>query len=123
MSQTPRCFELFGADFLVDAAGRVWLLEVNANPGWSHHGAEHRDLTRHVAEDLMELTVERWCPADAVRDASDSDDDSDADGSSSSTGAAAGVAASRRPRPVGTRQPGRPNGFRAFDLRLSSNSS
>lgn len=34
----PRCFEVFGFDWLVDANGRVLLLEANADPSLSMYG-------------------------------------------------------------------------------------
>lgn len=37
-------FEAFGLDFLVDAAGRAWLLEVNAFPDFKQTGDDLRDV-------------------------------------------------------------------------------
>lgn len=37
-------FEVFGLDFLVDAAGRAWLLEVNAFPDFKQTGGDLRDV-------------------------------------------------------------------------------
>lgn len=37
-------FEVFGLDFLVDAAGRAWLLEVNAFPDFKQTGDELQDV-------------------------------------------------------------------------------
>ncbi|OAQ96946.1 hypothetical protein LLEC1_04675 [Akanthomyces lecanii] len=42
----PNAFEVFGLDFLVDAAGCAWLLEVNAFPDFKQTGG---DLTEIVA--------------------------------------------------------------------------
>ena len=43
----PRCFEVFGLDFLPDASGKVWLLEANACPSlW---------LSSNVVEDTISL--------------------------------------------------------------------
>ncbi|KAM3524163.1 hypothetical protein NHJ13051_004700 [Beauveria bassiana] len=36
----PNAFEVFGLDFLVDARGRAWLLEVNAFPDFKQTGAD-----------------------------------------------------------------------------------
>lgn len=44
----PNAFELFGVDFLVDAAGNAWLLELNAFPDFAQTG-----------EDLKEIVVGR----------------------------------------------------------------
>lgn len=41
----PNCFEAFGFDFVVDAGGRCWLLEVNADPSLSmFHAKTFADL-------------------------------------------------------------------------------
>ncbi|KAI0408325.1 survival protein sure-like phosphatase/nucleotidase [Xylaria palmicola] len=40
----PNAFEIYGVDFLVDAAGRVYLLEVNAFPDFRQTGDELKDL-------------------------------------------------------------------------------
>lgn len=40
----PNSFEVFGVDFMVDAEGVVWLLEVNAFPDFAQTGAELRGL-------------------------------------------------------------------------------
>lgn len=42
-------FEVFGLDFLVDAAGRAWLLEVNAFPDFKQTG-----------DDLQDVVAEFW---------------------------------------------------------------
>jgi tubulin---tyrosine ligase len=34
----PNAFEIFGVDFLVDAEGNVWLLELNAYPDFKQTG-------------------------------------------------------------------------------------
>lgn len=39
----PNAFEIFGVDFLVDAACHVWLLEVNAFPDFRQTGAQLRE--------------------------------------------------------------------------------
>eukprot|EP00455_Lapot_gusevi_P007006 TRINITY_DN13009_c0_g1_i2.p1 TRINITY_DN13009_c0_g1~~TRINITY_DN13009_c0_g1_i2.p1 ORF type:complete len:403 (-),score=82.23 TRINITY_DN13009_c0_g1_i2:325-1533(-) len=53
-----QCFELFGLDWLVDHQGKVWLLEINANPGFNHHASKHHTLTHKIAQDLLALTVD-----------------------------------------------------------------
>ncbi|KAJ6437787.1 Glucose oxidase [Purpureocillium lavendulum] len=40
----PNAFEVFGLDFLVDAAGHAWLLEVNAFPDFKQSGGDLRGL-------------------------------------------------------------------------------
>lgn len=34
------CFQFFGLDFLVDVAGRPWLMEVNATPSMKARGGD-----------------------------------------------------------------------------------
>ncbi|KAG6361596.1 hypothetical protein INS49_009823 [Diaporthe citri] len=41
-------FEVFGLDFLVDAAGRAWLLEVNAFPDFKQTGDDLRDVVAEL---------------------------------------------------------------------------
>ncbi|KAI1141817.1 sure-like protein [Hypoxylon sp. FL0543] len=50
-------FEVFGLDFLVDAAGTAWLLEVNAFPDFRQTGEELRGLVRGLWEDVLERAV------------------------------------------------------------------
>lgn len=46
----PFAFEVFGLDFLVDAAGRAWLLEVNAFPDFKQTGDGLRDVVAEFWE-------------------------------------------------------------------------
>lgn len=50
----PNAFELFGLDYLVDAAGNAWLLEVNAFPDFAQTGD---DLKHAVVGRLFEATI------------------------------------------------------------------
>ncbi|WPH02929.1 putative tubulin--tyrosine ligase [Acrodontium crateriforme] len=50
----PNAFEIFGLDFMVDAAGKTWLLEVNAFPDFAQTG----DKLSGVVEGLMEAVVD-----------------------------------------------------------------
>ena len=50
----PNAFEIFGVDFLVDAQGNVWLLEVNAYPDFKQTGEE---LQEKVVGTLFEAVV------------------------------------------------------------------
>jgi hypothetical protein len=47
-----KCFELFALDFLVDAAGNAWLLEVNEAPAFYQHG-----VAGPMALRLMEAVI------------------------------------------------------------------
>ncbi|KAI5286285.1 hypothetical protein KEM52_002062, partial [Ascosphaera acerosa] len=51
----PNAFELFGVDFLVDARGTAWLLEINAFPDFKQTGDELRD---RVVGRLFEAVVD-----------------------------------------------------------------
>ena len=51
----PNAFELFGVDFLVDALGNVWLLELNAYPDFAQTG---EDLKEAVIGRLFEEVVD-----------------------------------------------------------------
>lgn len=50
----PNAFELFGLDYLIDATGNAWLLEVNAFPDFGQTGEE---LKRAVVGRLFEATI------------------------------------------------------------------
>ncbi len=47
-----KCFEVFAVDFLVDAGGNAWLLEVNETPAFYEHG-----VAGAIALRLMESVV------------------------------------------------------------------
>jgi hypothetical protein len=51
----PNAFELFGVDFLVDAEGTAWLLELNAFPDFAQTG---EDLKEVVVGRLFEETID-----------------------------------------------------------------
>jgi hypothetical protein len=53
----PNAFEVFGLDFLVDARGRVYLLEVNAFPDFRQTGEELKDLVRGLWEQVLGRAV------------------------------------------------------------------
>ncbi|KAK0837255.1 hypothetical protein LTR03_012966 [Friedmanniomyces endolithicus] len=53
----PNSFEVFGVDFLVDAGGGVWLLEVNAFPDFGQTGEELRGVVRGLVEGVVEVGV------------------------------------------------------------------
>jgi tubulin---tyrosine ligase len=53
----PNGFEIFGVDFLVDAEGKAWLLEVNACPDFAQTGTGLQGLVRELFEGVVEVAV------------------------------------------------------------------
>lgn len=54
----PNAFELFGVDFLVDASGCVWLLEMNAFPDFGQTGADLREaVVGRLFEEVVDVAV------------------------------------------------------------------
>lgn len=54
----PNAFEIYGVDYLVDAAGAVHLLEVNAYPDFAQTGADLAGLVSEVARDMVDVVVD-----------------------------------------------------------------
>jgi tubulin---tyrosine ligase len=53
----PNSFEIFGLDFLVDASGNPWLLEVNAFPDFKQTGDDLKELVQGLFEELVDVAV------------------------------------------------------------------
>lgn len=53
----PNAFEIFGLDFMVDAEGKAWLLEVNAFPDFAQTGGELSGLVQGLFEEVVEVGV------------------------------------------------------------------
>jgi tubulin--tyrosine ligase len=53
----PGAFEIFGLDFLVDAEGTTWLLEVNAFPDFKQTGDDLKELVQGLFEGVVEVAV------------------------------------------------------------------
>lgn len=53
----PNAFEIYGVDWLVDAKGRCWLLEVNAFPDFAQSGEGGEEVVRGVWEGLVGIAV------------------------------------------------------------------
>lgn len=53
----PNAFEIFGVDWLVDAEGKAWLLEVNAFPDFKQSGDEGEGVVRGVWEAAIGMAV------------------------------------------------------------------
>ena len=54
-----RCFQVFGFDFMVDDAMKVWLVEVNSSP------AIAEELAEDFAKDVVALAVDAYLGDDA----------------------------------------------------------
>lgn len=53
----PNAFEVFGVDWIVDAEGRVWLLEVNAFPDFGASGSGGRGVVGRFWEGVVGVLV------------------------------------------------------------------
>ncbi|KXT05541.1 hypothetical protein AC578_3737 [Pseudocercospora eumusae] len=53
----PNAFELFGLDFMVDAHGTAWLLEVNAFPDFAQTGGELQSLIKDLIEGVVSVAI------------------------------------------------------------------
>ena len=53
----PNAFEVFGLDFLVDANGVAWLLEVNAFPDFAQTGDDLKGLISELFEGVVDVAV------------------------------------------------------------------
>jgi tubulin--tyrosine ligase len=53
----PNAFELFGLDFMVDAEGTTWLMEVNAFPDFAQTGGELQDLVKGLMEGVVDVAI------------------------------------------------------------------
>jgi tubulin--tyrosine ligase len=56
----PNAFELFGLDFMVDAEGMTWLMEVNAFPDFAQTGGELQDLVKGLMEDVVDVAIKPY---------------------------------------------------------------
>jgi hypothetical protein len=53
----PNAFEVFALDFLVDADGTAWLLEVNAFPDFKQTGSELKQVVEGLFEGVVDVAV------------------------------------------------------------------
>ncbi|KAK5169892.1 uncharacterized protein LTR77_005870 [Saxophila tyrrhenica] len=53
----PNAFEIFGLDFLVDAEGTAWLLEVNAFPDFKQTGEKLQGVVKGLMEGVIDVAV------------------------------------------------------------------
>ncbi|EME88791.1 uncharacterized protein MYCFIDRAFT_201668 [Pseudocercospora fijiensis CIRAD86] len=53
----PNAFEVFGLDFMVDAQGTAWLLEINAFPDFAQTGSKLQDLVKGLIKGVVSVAV------------------------------------------------------------------
>ncbi|KAK8192553.1 hypothetical protein M8818_007723 [Zalaria obscura] len=53
----PNAFEIFGVDYLVDAEGQAWLLEINAFPDFKQTGDDLSGIIQGLFEDVVTVGV------------------------------------------------------------------
>jgi D-alanine-D-alanine ligase-like ATP-grasp enzyme len=53
------CFEVFGYDFMIDAAHKTWLIEVNTNPAIEECSSVLKSLIPRMIDDMFKLTVDK----------------------------------------------------------------
>ena len=53
----PNAFDIFGVDFMVDADGTAWLLEVNAFPDFAQTGDDLKELVQGLMKEVVECAV------------------------------------------------------------------
>ena len=56
----PNAFEVYGLDFMVDEAGDVWLLEVNAFPDFKQTGGELKEVVAGFWKGVVRRGVRDW---------------------------------------------------------------
>jgi tubulin---tyrosine ligase len=67
-------FELFGLDFLVDATGHVYLLEVNAFPDFRQTGEELKDLVAGLWRQVLDRAVGGFFGVPGQKQGADNED-------------------------------------------------
>ena len=60
----PNAFETYGLDWLVDAQGKTWLLEVNAFPDFAQTGDNLKDLVAELWKGVLGLAVQNFFNVD-----------------------------------------------------------
>ena len=53
------CFEIFGYDFMVDSAFKVWLIEVNTNPAIDDCSPMLKAMIPRMLDDAFKLTIDK----------------------------------------------------------------
>jgi hypothetical protein len=52
------CFQVFGYDFIVDVGFKVWLIEINTNPGIDETTKHLSMLVSRMVNDIFRLTLD-----------------------------------------------------------------
>lgn len=60
------CFEVFGFDFMIDEAGRAWVIEVNTNPALEPCNAYLGKLIPKMLEEAFQLSLDQMYPSGAA---------------------------------------------------------
>ena len=56
------CFEIFGFDFIIDKAFKVWLIEINTNPCLEESSRLLGMILPRMVDDALRLTVDQVLP-------------------------------------------------------------
>lgn len=56
------CFEIFGFDFMIDAFGQLWLIEINTNPCLEESNELLESLVPRMIHDACKLTIDVMFP-------------------------------------------------------------
>ena len=56
----PNAFEIFGVDWMVDAQGQVWLLEVNAFPDFRQTGEDLQEVVQGLWDGVVRVAIGRF---------------------------------------------------------------
>lgn len=60
----PNAFEIYGLDFLVDAKGTAWLLEVNAFPDFAQTGKELQPVIKGLFDGVVDCAIKPFFQAE-----------------------------------------------------------
>jgi hypothetical protein len=53
------CFEIFGYDFMLDSAFKLWLIEINTNPAIDDNSTVLKKLIPRMLDDAFKLTIDK----------------------------------------------------------------
>ncbi|KAH0127536.1 hypothetical protein KCU67_g17309, partial [Aureobasidium melanogenum] len=53
----PNAFELFGVDFMLDAEGTPYLLEINAFPDFAQTGDDLNSIVQGLFEEVVDVAI------------------------------------------------------------------